>query len=335
MKKEAIIVVTITLLICFVNAAHLATTTDGGSSFEVGAGYNYKYKINITNTALNPNITEVNITIPSILKFNSGTHGTNAFFQNFVNTSNTLSWNNFVGYLINAGEQNYFEFVANATKTGSYSITITTLDSSGAYSSTLSLEVSTTCHPDWDCTSWSSCINSLQTRTCTDLNSCGNESGKPDEEQSCSSTSTTTCIQNWSCTSWSDCVGGTQIRKCNDLNFCGNLSGKPDEEQSCQSQTICTPLWTCTDWQPEKCKKEEVQTRTCTDSNYCGANQDKPTESRTCKANSRLFFIIIVTIIITVLIFVGITLMLVLKKQREELENKQINPSKLNPHKIH
>ena len=44
------------------------------------------------------------------------------------------------------------------------------------------------CTPDWECTSWepAQCPQSgLQTRTCTDLNACGTDSGKPSEEQSC------------------------------------------------------------------------------------------------------------------------------------------------------
>lgn len=45
----------------------------------------------------------------------------------------------------------------------------------------------TPCNPSWTCTSWSSCTGSLQTRTCTDNNSCGTNNGKPPESQSCSS----------------------------------------------------------------------------------------------------------------------------------------------------
>jgi len=51
----------------------------------------------------------------------------------------------------------------------------------------------TSCNPDWVCTgwsSWSACVNNLQsrTRTCTDSNNCGTTSGKPAESdtQSCS-----------------------------------------------------------------------------------------------------------------------------------------------------
>lgn len=35
------------------------------------------------------------------------------------------------------------------------------------------------CTEDWDCTSWSECVNDEQTRTCTDLNDCGTIENKP------------------------------------------------------------------------------------------------------------------------------------------------------------
>jgi len=43
------------------------------------------------------------------------------------------------------------------------------------------------CIPSWQCSDWNSCINSQQTRTCTDLNNCGINTGKPAESQTCSS----------------------------------------------------------------------------------------------------------------------------------------------------
>ena len=44
-----------------------------------------------------------------------------------------------------------------------------------------------TCTPQWNCSSWSSCVSGIQTRTCTDQNNCGTNEGKPPESQSCSS----------------------------------------------------------------------------------------------------------------------------------------------------
>ena len=87
--------------------------------------------------------------------------------------------------------------------------------------------ISTTCTPSWSCTSWSTCSNGQQTRTCSDNNNCGTTSGKPATSQSC--TNTPVC-GNGICESGetssscpSDCqtieVNRTCIDKDNGLNY--------------------------------------------------------------------------------------------------------------------
>jgi len=41
------------------------------------------------------------------------------------------------------------------------------------------------CAEDWSCTGWSTCVEEIQTRTCTDLNDCGTTVNKPTESQDC------------------------------------------------------------------------------------------------------------------------------------------------------
>lgn len=41
------------------------------------------------------------------------------------------------------------------------------------------------CIPNWQCEEWSECINGAQTRTCVDVNECGTEQGKPEQEREC------------------------------------------------------------------------------------------------------------------------------------------------------
>ncbi|MBI2105055.1 MAG: fibronectin type III domain-containing protein [Candidatus Omnitrophica bacterium] len=41
------------------------------------------------------------------------------------------------------------------------------------------------CTPSWSCTAWGACVDGIQTRTCTDANSCGDPTGKPAESQGC------------------------------------------------------------------------------------------------------------------------------------------------------
>ena len=41
------------------------------------------------------------------------------------------------------------------------------------------------CKPNWQCGDWGLCINSQQSKTCTDLNSCGVLTGQPKTSQAC------------------------------------------------------------------------------------------------------------------------------------------------------
>jgi len=45
----------------------------------------------------------------------------------------------------------------------------------------------TACTTNWQCSAWSACTNSAQTRTCTDSNNCGTTANRPLLSQSCSS----------------------------------------------------------------------------------------------------------------------------------------------------
>lgn len=83
------------------------------------------------------------------------------------------------------------------------------------------------CNASWSCTAWSDSSNSCGTRTCTDLNNCGTNEGKPSESQTCS------CTPSWGCTSWSDSSNSCGTRTCTDSNSCGTNTDKPSESQSC------------------------------------------------------------------------------------------------------
>ncbi|KKP32474.1 MAG: hypothetical protein A2312_02925 [Candidatus Staskawiczbacteria bacterium RIFOXYB2_FULL_32_9] len=87
----------------------------------------------------------------------------------------------------------------------------------------------TLCSPNWQCGTWSACLNSLQTRTCVDANSCGVLTSKPSVAQSC----TVACLPNWTCNTWSDCANLQQTRSCTDSNHCEIMTNKPIEAQSC------------------------------------------------------------------------------------------------------
>jgi len=44
----------------------------------------------------------------------------------------------------------------------------------------------------------------------------------------------------------------------------------------------CLEAWTCTEWEPESCLQDGMQTRICADLNDCGTQLNKPSESRDC-----------------------------------------------------
>lgn len=46
-------------------------------------------------------------------------------------------------------------------------------------------EPETICIENWSCVSWGPCVSGQQSRTCSDLNSCGTAEDKPVEQQSC------------------------------------------------------------------------------------------------------------------------------------------------------
>jgi hypothetical protein len=78
------------------------------------------------------------------------------------------------------------------------------------------------CTPNWQCTQWSNCVNNVQTRTCNDLNNCGQSNPNP-TSQSC----TTFCVPgSYQCL-------GNNYQRCNTNGLSYNTI------QSCISPQIC------------------------------------------------------------------------------------------------
>lgn len=93
------------------------------------------------------------------------------------------------------------------------------------------------CRENWDCDNWSACVNSQQTKTCTDKNHCGTMNSKPLTEQACAAAEPvaneqcknlgSSCIESECCGS---CVHGT----CRDgSTFCGDTYC--DSGETCSS----------------------------------------------------------------------------------------------------
>ncbi len=201
---------------------------------------------------------------------------------------------------------------------GSQTITWTSSDSTNCTSSiieTQSCEMPISCSENWTCDEWTTCADSLQTRTCSDLNSCGTTTDKPSESQSCEMP--ISCSENWTCDEWTTCADSLQTRTCSDLNSCGTTTDKPSESQSCDveeteetqqisttstlnqetpittteettippestqtdSVSSCTPNWKCGEWQ--ECL-DNKQVRVCLDTNSCNSQENIPPTSQEC-----------------------------------------------------
>ncbi|MFH1787452.1 MAG: hypothetical protein ABH811_01540 [archaeon] len=298
--------------------------SDGKNYSIVNQGEDFEYNLMIRNNqqiGSNLYVTQVNIILPTHLKFKQGTEYTNALYENFSNTSSVLSWSNLTGFLIAEEETKNFKFTANTNTEDNFTIGIWARDPSGQSISEFYVNINLTqsplgCVSNWTCTDWSDCTGGFQTRTCEDENECENESGKPLERGYCSSTE---CVQKWNCTKWSECIGESQIRSCVDTNLCGNNSQKPLESQSCTPTTNCISQWSCGEW--SKCI-ENSQIRTCADINKCGEYETKQ-ETKNCKRDALLIFIIIVIILITITIIVTIiTIETIRKNSYEKIETQ-------------
>lgn len=318
MKKRSIFILVFAILFLqFVSAEQIVDFSEGSTTIWINQSVNNIYNISVNNvgTSQDENITQVIIQIPIIVDLVINSLGTSASAESTGNSSDSsgrvLYWLNNSGYIINASETKYFWFTGNLTSNSNFTVDVITYNKIGMssanslYVKVLPQQTSTTdCTQNWNCSQWNTCTNGNQTRTCTDLNSCNNISGRPLLIQTC----TLGCTPNWQCTEFSICSDGLQVRSCVDANSCDVETGKPSEGQFCEIQ--CNPNWNCTDWTPSanECPKDEIQMRTCTDLNSCNIETGKPNETQSCeyKALAPLIFIIIVVVIIFAIIFVVI-----------------------------
>ena len=106
---------------------------------------------------------------------------TNYYFYNATNTSSTNS----SSFLMNI-TSNYngtANISINVRKSGS-----TSYDVFQGYTINITPQIIIpVCIQNWNCSAWSSCSSNTQSRTCSDVNNCGNTTGKPETTQSCDS----------------------------------------------------------------------------------------------------------------------------------------------------
>ena len=142
--------------------------------------------------------------------------------------------------LSTSGISNQTDFDYTFSSNGEYDWNCFANDTMGNFdwgsNRTLTISVASACVPDWECDDWSSCLNETQTTTCIDLNSCGNNSTKPAEIQTC----VIECTPDWDCTDWApiECPeSGQQTKTCVDKNECDSNVGKSPEKKACTYQS--------------------------------------------------------------------------------------------------
>jgi len=151
-KNNLIVFSVFTLVVIFsmvfIFAAHTVTPTN----FYIEEDNQTIFNITINNndTGGAANITQINITIPSVCTFVTGTNNTNDTVINngdtFTNTTNVLSWTNFStnGFVLGSETVRDFSFNLTCSIHGNHNIVVTTLNATGTFSTTLTVEVNST-----------------------------------------------------------------------------------------------------------------------------------------------------------------------------------------------
>ncbi len=80
------------------------------------------------------------------------------------------------------------------------------------------------CRSNWNCTEWTSCINSWQNRTCLDMNRCDANESTTRETKRCLPSggigAQRTCEYQWSCGPFGSCIGNFRTRTCTQTDDC-------------------------------------------------------------------------------------------------------------------
>jgi len=136
------------------------------------------------------------------------------------------------------------------------------------------------CTPDWRCSDWGSCVNGFVTRSCSDVNNCGEVCSGDlcKEERECE-----VCNPNWECVDYGECQD--DVRDCDDVadvNGCGEGYFGDYSEFDTIACNVCVSEWRCNSW--GECVDGDEK-RDCVDVNNCGevCSGDLCKEERECE----------------------------------------------------
>lgn len=121
------------------------------------------------------------------------------------------------------------------------------------------------CDEDWNCTEWSECVEGVKARICVDLNSCGSEEEKPNEQEFCEVVKKNfTCVSDSECNDFIDCT----------INSCVNGSCVAENITECVEGDYCCPSG-CT-------AAEDPECGTVVEGDECEAVEDCDIQAGQC-----------------------------------------------------
>jgi len=281
MKKSVIILCVFILSICLVNAVH--EISPPSFSVDVGDSTLYNITVNNTDSGQTANITQVNITIPDSFTFVDDSNGTDSL-STFINTSNTLSWTNSTGYVINGSESKNFWFKAIASTSGNYNINITVLNATGTFDYNIPVEVDDTISLSINFASPTPASNSNLSQSYIPVNVTA--TGNISIDKIIIYLYNTTNLVNSKTgstspffTNFTGLTDGTYYINATVNDTSGNTDSTNTRTIILSTTTLCTPDWHCTNW--SECING-IQIRSCVDFNTCGIPNEEYPENQSC-----------------------------------------------------
>jgi len=289
MKRWLLVfIVPILVIVFYFVVADLLDTSDT-PSYSIDEDVTNLYNITVNNTGDPPeiNFTQVNITFPASFSINDSTNGTGAS-GTFVLDGQTLSWTNDPDLILN-GTLNYFWVNATASTPGSYTITVTTLDTLlNTNSSTVSVTINDTTNPSISFSGSTPGNDSNFNRTYILVDVTVVENGVIDTItiflfDSTGLINSSISTSSPASSNFSGLSDGVYYINATVNDTSGNKDSTDTRiitlNSSLTSTPSCTSSWNCTNWLT--CSNGN-QTRTCTDSNSCNNTLTKPNETQMC-----------------------------------------------------
>lgn len=278
MKKETIFIFAFIILLNTISAFGTSP-----ASISINESINHIFNVSVNNPDAEA-LTQINITFPALFQINLGDEGTDATYDTFANTSNIFTWTG--AALVPTDETKNFWFNASVPIPEDYTLTITGLNSSGSFSSEISVKVNDTTSPGIEfisptpsnaaTTNNSSILVNVSVSdnagigTITifiynenSLINSASQSGVSFFSANFGGLTTGTYYINATVNDTSGFKNSTETRTIS-LNFTSN---------------ICIPNWDSGDW--GSCI-DGTQIRAVTDLNNCNDDSNKPAENRTC-----------------------------------------------------